>query len=449
MMMPPSPADRDLLTGLRGPDAALRRIAEWQAPGSGASEHGAAGGAGGSAGPVHALLLRINRFASFNMAFGTAAGDHALVEVATRLSRLMAGAPMRDRLVARVGGGTFLVAAQPCRREEWEQMGDELARQAGGPIADGNGGVLYLRPGIVLGRLEADEAPAQLLGRLTDALEQADGRPGCPLLWADGALPAGGHSRRELEADLPGAIERGEITVLFQPQFAAADGRLTGAEALARWRHPQVGLIGAETLFAVAARSGYETPLSRRIARLALEEAAGWPQPLGLSLNVTAADLAAADFLGDLHAAIDEAGLAPERLTLEITEQSLVLDLDRSARQLGRLAALGVRLALDDFGAGFCNFRYLKVLPLHGLKLDRSMVEGIAEDPRDLAVLRGIVAMATALELSVTAEGVETEAQRVAIAREGCASWQGFLGAPPLEAQAFARLAARPPSRAI
>lgn len=439
MTMPPrtpSLPDRDLLTGLRGPDSALRRIAQWQAPGQAAAQAPDPGGS------IHALLLRINRFASFNMAFGTAAGDHALVEVATRLSRLMASAPMRDRLVARVGGGTFLVAAQPCGREEWERLADELARQAGGPIADCNGGVLYLRPGIVLGRLEDGEPPVRLLGRLTDALEHADGRPGCPLLWADGALPAGGHSRRELEADLPGAIERGEIAVLFQPQFSAADGRLTGAEALARWRHPQLGLIGAETLFAVAGQSGYETALSRRIARLALEAAAGWPQPLGLSLNVTAADLAAADFLADLRAAIGGAGLAPERLTLEITEQSLVLDLDRSARQLGRLAELGVRLALDDFGAGFCNFRYLKVLPLHGLKLDRSMVEGIAEDPRDLAVLRGIVAMATALDLSVTAEGVETEAQRAAIAREGCATWQGFLGAPPLEGEAFARLAA-------
>ena len=125
---------------------------------------------------------------------------------------------------------------------------------------------------------------------------------------------------------------------------------------------------------------------------------------------------------------------------MEITEQVLVADLDRTAERLRQLAGRGIRIALDDFGAGFCNFHYLKRLPLHALKLDRSMIEGIAEDPRDLAVLRGILAMARALGLEVVAEGVEYEAQRAAIAREGCSSWQGFLGARPMTAPEFAAL---------
>ena len=139
---------------------------------------------------------------------------------------------------------------------------------------------------------------------------------------------------------------------------------------------------------------------------------------------------------------LDE-GFAPERLTLEITEQALVSELNRSAARLRHLADLGIRIALDDFGAGFCNFRYLKVLPLHSLKLDRTMIEGITDDARDLAVFRGIVAMARALDLKVVAEGIETEAQRDAVAREGCDAWQGFLGARPLEAAEFAELAGR------
>src|SRR5690606_38549339 len=114
-----------------------------------------------------------------------------------------------------------------------------------------------------------------------------------------------------------------------------------------------------------------------------------------------------------------------------------------TAGRLQALADLGVRIALDDFGAGFCNFRYLKLLPLHALKLDRSMIEGIDEDPRDLAVLRGMLAMAAALGLEVTAEGVEREEQRAVIAQEGCSSWQGFLGARPLTADRFAAFASR------
>ena len=246
---------------------------------------------------------------------------------------------------------------------------------------------------------------------------------------------------RAVAAELAAALERGEIEVLFQPQYAARDDRLVGAEALARWRRPGVGLIGGEKLFSLAARAGRVTAVSRYLARAAMAAAAGWPTPLRLSLNVTAADLAAADFADHLRALLGETGFAPARLTIEITEQSLV-DLDGGAiPQLERLAKWGIHIALDDFGSGFCNFSYLKRLPLHALKLDRSMVEGIADNPRDLAVLRGIVAMAGALGLAVVAEGVESEAQLAVLRAEGCDTYQGFLRAAPLSAERFAVLA--------
>lgn len=246
-----------------------------------------------------------------------------------------------------------------------------------------------------------------------------------------------------LAVDLLGAIQRGEIEVLFQPQFACDDGAVVGAEALARWRHPKLGSVGAETLFVLAEQTVQVSALSRHIAEAALSAAASWAAPLRLSLNVTAADLAESDFADSMAGAVASAGLSPERLTVEITEQSLVADLDGSAGQLQRLATRGIHIALDDFGAGFCNFSYLKRLPLHALKLDRSMIEGIADSARDLAVLRGIIAMAQALELEVIAEGIEREDQRIAVAREGCAAWQGFLGAEPMTAAQFADLAAR------
>ena len=162
---------------------------------------------------------------------------------------------------------------------------------------------------------------------------------------------------------------------------------------------------------------------------------------LRLSLNVTPNDLLAENFAAEFAALVRESGFAPWRLTLEVTEQVLLADVSHAARALGELAGQGMRIALDDFGAGFCNFRYLKLLPLHYLKLDRSMIDGVAGDARDLAVLRAIVAMAGALDLKVIAEGVETEGQRVLAAGEGCAFYQGFLRAQPMSAAEFGALA--------
>ena len=244
-----------------------------------------------------------------------------------------------------------------------------------------------------------------------------------------------------LAGELAGAMGRDEVEVLYQPQFACADGRVTGAEALVRWQHDELGQVPGDELFRIAGPSELGHGLTRHVLDKALSAAARWPAGLRLSLNLTAEDLAAPDFCNTVAAGLARAGFAPERLTLEITEQSLVADLDRSAARLRQLVELGIRVALDDFGAGFCNFRYLKVLPLHYLKLDRSMVQGIAEDRRDLEVLRGIVAMARALDLAVIAEGIETEAQRDAVAHEGCEAWQGFLGSRPLVQPDFNRLA--------
>ncbi|KRA83533.1 EAL domain-containing protein [Altererythrobacter sp. Root672] len=246
-------------------------------------------------------------------------------------------------------------------------------------------------------------------------------------------------------ATIEAAMERGEIEVLFQPLFDAASGGLIGAEALARWQHPEQVLIGGAQLFDMAERAGVVDPLSRHVAKMALAAAARWERDVRMSLNVTAADLANPSFAKTLAETIAETGFAPERLTIEITEQVLVANLELSSLQLQQLAERGIRIALDDFGAGFCNFRYLQRLPLHALKLDASLIEAIETSERDLAVLRGILAMAKALDLEVIAEGVERQAQLDAIVSEGCVAWQGFLGAKPLAEAEFAEFAKRPP----
>ncbi|MBS0474925.1 MAG: EAL domain-containing protein, partial [Proteobacteria bacterium] len=190
-------------------------------------------------------------------------------------------------------------------------------------------------------------------------------------------------------------------------------------------------------LFGIAERADHVAQLSRHIARVAMTGARRWPMDLRLSLNVTPNDLAAASFAEEFVALAGDLQFPLWRLTLEVTEQVLLSDVKQAAQVLDALVARGARIALDDFGAGFCNFRYLKLLPLHTLKLDRSMIDGIAGNPRDLAVLRAIIAMARALELQVIAEGIESEAQRALVSAEGCSAYQGFLRAKPMASDAF------------
>ncbi|MFN4114617.1 MAG: EAL domain-containing protein [Sphingomonadaceae bacterium] len=241
-------------------------------------------------------------------------------------------------------------------------------------------------------------------------------------------------------AELAGAIENSEIEVLFQPQFLCSDGRLAGAEALLRWDHPEQGNLAGDRIFALAEDAGLAHRLGAYACARAMAAAAQWPDEVRLSINATARDLADPLYPAMLLGMLATAQLSPTRLTLEITEQALVDGIDDAAWVLSGLTDRGVAIALDDFGAGFCNFRYLKALPLAALKLDRSMIEGITTDRRDLAVFRAIMAMARALDLRVIAEGIETEGQRQTVCREGCDRWQGFLGGKPMTSEMFAAL---------
>jgi predicted signal transduction protein with EAL and GGDEF domain len=430
---PPAASSRDALTGLPDAAAARARLLAW-------SESECARG-----GAVHALLLALGRFDAINLAYGEAAGDGALVEVARRMIHFAEDEfASGEWFVARIGGGKFLLAArEACSRERWQWLAEALADAVAHPIGeiDDDAGIVRLWPRVALMRVLAREAPDAVLDRLAHALDRALGRHGSRVQWVEGDVAVRGRRGALLEADLLAALDRGQIEVVFQPQFALADDRLVGAEALARWQHPELGQIGAGPLFAIAERADHVAPLSRTVASQALVKAADWPEHLRLSLNVTPADLAAASFATEFAALVESSGCRPERLTLEITEQVLLADLERAARALGELSKRGMRIALDDFGAGFCNFRYLKVLPLDYLKLDRAMIEGLTEDPRDLAVFRAIAALARALDLEVIAEGVENEAQRALAAAEGAALYQGFLRAAPMSADEFARLA--------
>ena len=238
-----------------------------------------------------------------------------------------------------------------------------------------------------------------------------------------------------LETDLLRALDRREIEVLFQPQFSCLTGAVVGAEALARWQHPSLGEIGARDLFAIAERAALVAPLSRHVVARALEDAGHWPNELTLSLNITPEELGDPRFAADFAELISKSAIEPRRLMLEITEDLLLKNLEQASTALRALRGLGFRTALDDFGAGFCNFRYLRELPLDAIKLDKIMIDDVPGDAKALAVLRAIMALGKALELDIYAEGVESDVQRAAIIAEGCDYWQGFLRAQPMKSE--------------
>lgn len=422
----------DRLTGIPGVDSVYDRIAAWRSDPAIAPRHA----------HVHAMLLSLRRLEAINIAYGEAAGDGALEEVASRIQHFASEELDGPWQMARSGGGSFLlVANEACSRERWQLVADQLADLISRPIAVPTG-VLRLSPRVALIRALTDESVDSMLDRLGHALQEASEQQGQRLAWADGEVTPPGHSSAQLEADLLGAIDRDEIEILFQPQFSLEDDSLTGAEALARWNHPELGRIGAGALFSIAERADHIGPLSRHIAAKALAAASEWPGDLRLSINVTPADLAFGSYVRQMLDLIRESGFPLRRLTLEVTEQALISDIALAADMMAEFSAQGIRIALDDFGAGFCNFRYLKVLPMHYLKLDRSMIEGVTTDKRDVAVLRAIVAMAEALDLKVIAEGIEEDAQRAVAKREGCGFYQGFLRAQPMSAALFRKLAA-------
>jgi diguanylate cyclase len=415
----------DFLTGLIGADPARHWLDQ-------------AAGEGGAM----AMLISLPRLQSINLAYGQPAGDQVLVEMAHRI-RDFAEVGLESEpgtQVARLAGGQFLVAARGAlTRERWQYQAEALGRVIARAITVERD-VLHLVPRIALIDTGACDGGA-VLDRLARAAATLERLPGRRLMWGDEGETVPGASIALLEADLLGAMHRGEIAVLFQPQFDVATGALAGAEALARWEHPRFGRIAAETLFAVADRGDHVAQLSRHIATRALALAAQWPGDVRLSLNVTAEDFALGDLAGAMRALIAASGFAPGRLTLEITEQSLIGDFEACAASLQCLADDGVQVALDDFGTGFSNFRALKALPLDTLKLDASLVRDIVQDSRDRAIVAAMIAMARALDLKVIAEGIETEAQLAVLAEQGCDLFQGFLRSGPLSPEDFAVLA--------
>jgi len=247
--------------------------------------------------------------------------------------------------------------------------------------------------------------------------------------------------RRRRDDLLAAVIAHQQIAVVFQPQINPSTGAVEGAEALARWDR----VAGAEQLFARAAAAGLSERLSRLVQSKALRAAAAWEGPLRrlrISINTLPDEIVQEGYVQWLLDEVQTAGIDPKRVTIEITENVLLSDLDAVAKNLEKIRYAGIQVALDDFGTGYASFAYLGSLPLDALKIDRGLIDKISTSERDRIVVKSIFGLARDLALSVVVEGVESTAQLVLLAEWGCELYQGFLGAGALDEQELRRFVA-------
>ncbi len=411
---------RDSLTGLDDGHGARRWIEARLAAGQG---------------PI-LVVIGLSRFDMVNAAFGRSVGDAIIRSVARRIERLASAGNGRRRLIARLAGAEFAIGLpDPATLDEAELLSGELLEAIGRPFVAGEHVVtLNARVGIATTEPGGGDA-GDLLRHASLALADArDGETARVRVFTEGEQSRQAEERR-LELDLRLALDEDRIEILWQPQVSVPTGRIVGVEALARWRHPLLGELGAEALFAAAERSDYLIELSNHVQRKAIGIAAAWTGVLAtlrVAVNVTAADIAEPGFSARILALASESGLR-DRLTIEVTESGLMEDLAAAADLLAGLRSGGLRVAIDDFGTGYSSLAYLKALPLDTIKIDRRLAQDIAGSPRDRIVVRSVIDMGRSLGLSVVAEGVETEEQLTLLARAGCNIYQGFLCAPPVD----------------
>jgi EAL domain-containing protein (putative c-di-GMP-specific phosphodiesterase class I) len=245
----------------------------------------------------------------------------------------------------------------------------------------------------------------------------------------------------ELEADLRSALQRNELELEYQPIIQLDSGKIVGWEALLRWRHPERGLISPAMFIPVAEETGLIVPIGHWVLDTACRQMRRWlelsgAEMLTMSVNVSARQFQEPGLIDDIARVLDSTGVPASCLKLEITETAVMQDAQAAERTLRLLKRLGTQLAIDDFGTGYSSLSYLKRFPVDTLKIDRSFVDGLGSDAQDTAIVRSVVALAQTLELSVTAEGIETPGQQAQLRLLGCDFGQGYLFGRPLRAEA-------------
>jgi diguanylate cyclase (GGDEF)-like protein/PAS domain S-box-containing protein len=373
---------------------------------------------------IAVLRLDLDGFKSVNDALGHETGDSLLKGVAKRLR-----SSLRDvDFLARLGADEFVVVHQGIARpEDAGQLAKRLIEAIGEPyLIEGHTVVVTASVGIALAPGDGDEAERLLKNAdLALARPKADARG--TFSFFEAAMDAKAQARRRLEVDLRAAIEDCVLRPYYQPLIDLNSGRITGFEALVRWPHPERGMIPPSEFIPVAEETGLITALGGTILRRACNEAAQWPGDVHVAVNLSPLQFRSGNLLSVVMEALKQSGLPARRLELEITETLLMEKSDHVLATLHALRMLGVRMSMDDFGTGYSSLSYLRSFPFDKIKIDQSFVRGLAGNQDAQAIVRAIVNLGRGLGVTVTAEGIETEAELGCLRDEGCHEGQGFL----------------------
>lgn len=405
-------------------------------------EEAAAGG-----GRLAVLHLDLDRFKAVNEALGHAAGDALLRAAATRIAASVRGGRDGGDVVARVGADEFTIALTPAFRVAADPAAESaaLARRVVAALSEpfeveGHRVVIGASVGIALYPADGTQ-PAVLLKHADLALGRARSEGHGQVRFFEADMDARAQLLRGIENDLRRALAGGgvEFELHYQPVVDVRRRAAVGFEALLRWRHPERGLVPPAEFVGLAEEIGLIAPLGALVLRRACLEAAAWPAPLRVAVNLSPLQFRDGMLFDAVQDALRDSGLAPARLELEITEGVLLRRTEETLSTLHRLRALGVRVVMDDFGTGYSSLGYLRSFPFDKVKVDRAFVREIETRPDDVAIVQAVTSLCLRLGMRVTAEGVETEAQLRVLAEEGVPEAQGYLfsrAVPPAEVPA-------------
>jgi diguanylate cyclase (GGDEF)-like protein len=377
------------------------------------------------------LCLDLDHFKHINDTLGHPTGDALLKKVAERLN---ASVHATD-LVARLGGDEFAVIQTGGTPRTATELASRILEAFNEPY-EVSGHNLPVGVSIGIAMAPADGTDPDALFKNADLalyLAKGEGRGAYRFFETDMDMRM--HARRQLELDLRQALAKGEFELHYQPILELETNKIGGFEALLRWNHPSSGRVAPGDFIPLAEETGLIVPIGEWVLRRACADAAGWAEELSVSVNVSPMQFKNQNLVQTVFNALAASGLAPARLELEITETVLLHNTEATLDTLRRLRALGVRIAMDDFGVGYSSLSYFQSFHFDKIKLDRSFINGLNRDESSLAILRAVASLGANLSITTTAEGVETEEQLEQIRKEGISQVQGYLVSPPRAAQ--------------
>ncbi len=381
---------------------------------------------------VGLLFADLDKFKEINSSLGTEAGDQALKDLARRLEKCI----RHSDTVARIGGNLFAIILRHIGAPAHGGLvAQRIAENLAVPfVLAGGEAFLDFSIGIAIYPNDANSVE-DLVKSAEIALHYAKKQGQGGYFFFSEEMNSQARERLSMKTELRRALERNEFILHYQPKFDSLTTRMTGMEALVRWEHPVRGLVPPLSFIPLAEEMGWIVPLGEKVLRMACLQHRSWHEagfaPPRIAVNLSALQFRQSNLIEEVERILEETGVGAPWIELEITESAIMEDTENAAITLRRLKDMGIRIALDDFGTGYSSLSYLKRFPVDSLKIDYSFTHNILRNPEDTAIVRAIIAIARSLNLTVIAEGVETEEQRAFLIDHGCDELQGYLAGMP------------------